>query len=143
MHIKLTIIFLFLSISIYSQETNELNIESLESSLTLELEELELNLSSSTLKYKAFKGSAITAYSLLGIGMAFIIIDSMVQTPNETDPSKSFKDLTWSGITFSSIGTILGITFNILERKEEKVKIILETEIYDIKSELGILQLQN
>lgn len=121
----------------------EEGINQLEQQLIIELDELEAKLQDSTKKYRTWKGLAITGYSFTGMGVSFVIVDALAAT-NTEDPNSSnkFEKLSWSAIPFILLGTSMAVTFKILEDKENERRLITESELYDVKGELELLQIQ-
>lgn len=122
---------------------NRTQLLTFKSELLQELDKVDNAIQKASFNYSLYKGLAITGYSLTGVGLGFVILDSLVATPKE-DPTNAnkFGGLTWSGIPIALTGAILSVTFRILEEKTKDKKIVLEGSYYDLRSELETINNQ-
>lgn len=117
--------------------------EELEKQLIIEISELEERLQLQETTYQTYRGLAITGYALTGAGLGLVILDTLVATPGENPNSaEKFGNMTWGAIPFALLGTIFAITFRLLEEDSGETKLLTEGNLYDIKSELDLIQLQ-
>lgn len=124
-------------------QSNDPKRNTLEEELKINVEQLNQELKQAEENFIIYKSLAITGYSLAGLGLGLIIVDALAATPRE-DPTdaKKFGDLTWSAIPFALIGALFSVTFRVLEVAENDKKIVIESNYYDARSELELIQSQ-
>lgn len=126
-----------------SLKGNKTQLITLKTELQEEIDKIDKEIQKASFNHKLYKGLAISGYSLTGVGLGFIILDSLVATPKEDPISpKKFGGLTWGGIPIAITGAILSITFRVLEEKTKDKKIVLEGSFYDLRGELEVINNQ-
>ena len=126
-----------------SLKGNKTQLITLKTELQEEIDKIDKEIQKASFNHKLYKGLAISGYSLTGVGLGFIILDSLVATPKEDPISpKKFGGLTWGGIPIAITGAILSITFRVLEEKTKDKKIVLEGSFYNLRGELEVINNQ-
>lgn len=126
-----------------SLKGNKTQLITLKTELQEEIDKIDKEIQKASFNHKLYKGLAISGYSLTGVGLGFIILDSLVATPKEDPISpKKFGGLTWGGIPIAITGAILSITFRVLEEKTKDKQIVLEGSFYDLRGELEVINNQ-